>query len=474
MLKNTSHTISTSLTDLFNLSLSSGIVPTDWKLSNIIPVFKGKGDPHHVSNYRPISLLSVPSKIIERIVHNRVLKYLISNSLLSSKQFGFRPGSSTQEALLTTTNDWSRNLDKGISTAAVFFDLSKAFDKVPHCQLISSLHKIGIAGPLLMWFKSYLTDRSQKVVVDGQCSVTLPVSSGVPQGSILGPLLFSIYLNPLDGVSLSDGSSLALYADDIVLYRPIVSALDADFLQRDVNTIVNWTEGAGLSLNTNKTKFILFSHKRRHPVTPIKVHDSAISVVDSVRYLGVTLTSDLKWNTHISNTCSRARQQLGIIHRSFKEANSSVSLHLYRMVVLPTLDYCSSVWDPHLKILSDKLQSVQKLALRLFFKYSARHVPYTSHLPSLRDRRRKQKIKVCAKILSDSSIIPSSVYTPHPFPSQRLHHSLPLLVPFARTSFHQASFFTSSAVLWNGLPERVVSAPSLASFKNRLKLISFN
>lgn len=191
----------------------------EWKLSNIIPVFKGQGNSSSVSCYRPISLLSLPSKVLERVVHNRLMSYILSNNILSSHQFGFRPGSSTQEALLYATNDWYGHLDHGHPVASVFFDLSKAFDKVLHNSLISTLTNIGLSGPLLAWFRSYLLNRSQKVVIDGCSSAVHAVTSGVRQGSILGPLLFSIYLNPLTNIPLSHGSTLILYADDI--YSPI-------------------------------------------------------------------------------------------------------------------------------------------------------------------------------------------------------------------------------------------------------------
>ena len=240
MLRNTASAIYSPLTDLFNKSLSSGVVPFQWKLSNITPVFKGQGNPSSVSNYRPISLLSLPSKVLERIIHNHLLNYLLSNNILSPHQFGFRPGSSTQEALLYATNDWHRHMDHGLSVASVFFDLSKAFDRVPHSQLISTLANIGVSGSLLAWFRSYLSNRSQRVVLDGHSSTIHPVTSGVPQGSILGPLLFSTYLNSLTNISLSRDSTLILYTDDIVLYRPIATHSDVESLQADVDKVSNW------------------------------------------------------------------------------------------------------------------------------------------------------------------------------------------------------------------------------------------
>jgi len=236
MLKGTADVISSSLASLFSLSLKKGVVPTAWKLANITPVYKA-GDPKLVSNYRPIALLSLPSKLLERIVHSRLLSHVLSNSFLSLRQFGFRPASSTQEAILSATKDWHQYLDRKSNVAAIFFDLSKAFDTVPHRGLISALSRIGVSGSLLRWFTSYLSDRRQQVVVDGSTSASSLVRSGVPQGSILGPLLFSIYIDPITSLSLSSTSKILLYADDILLYKPILCEEDEIALQSDINII---------------------------------------------------------------------------------------------------------------------------------------------------------------------------------------------------------------------------------------------
>ena len=270
---------------MFNSSLSKGIVPTEWKFSNVTPVFKGNGDPSCFANYRPISLLSLPSKVLARIVHNRLLDCLLSN-ILSNRQFGFRPGSSTQEALLCATSDWSHCLDRGTSVAAVSLDLSKAFDRVPHCQFLSALINIGVSGPLLAWFRSYLSGRTQRVVVDGCSSEVHPVTSGVPQGSILGPLLFSIYMNSITNTQFHQVTSLILYADDILLYRPVSTSDDVALMQSDVAKVVDWLYSAGLSLNAGKSNVIIFSCKFSRPVIHIVIYNTVLPIVDSIRFLG--------------------------------------------------------------------------------------------------------------------------------------------------------------------------------------------
>ena len=264
----------------------------------------------------------------------------------------------------------------------------------------------------------------------------------------MGPLLFSIYVNPLTSILLSQGSFLIPYADDIFLYRPILSPCDIDTLQEDNDKIANWIRSAGLCLSVTKSKAVVFCRKKSRPIVNVTVDNCAVPDVDSTRFLGVTVTSDLQWNTHIDSTCARARQQLGVIHRSFYEANPGTLSYLYRCLVVPTLDYCSSVWDPHTTFLINKLESVQRLAVRLITKRWSASPSYllrSLNLCPLQERRWKQKAMVCARIIKGCSIIPPSYFTPHPHPSRRHHHSSPLITLFARTTAHQSSFL--SAVL---------------------------
>ena len=469
MLRNTASSIAPSLTKLFNLSLSSGTLPAEWKASNITPVYKA-GDKNLVSNYRPISLLSIPFKVLERIVHNRLLHHLLSNSILSPRQFGFRPCSSTQEALLMAIHDWQRCLDLGLSSAALFLDMSKAFDKVPHHSLLLSLAKIGVSGSLLQWLENYLTNRTQRVVLSGSSSTSLPVQSGVPQGSILGPLLFIIYINSLAEVHLSPGSSLILYADDILLYRPIVNKHDHVLLQQDVDLIASWINSSGLS-NPKKSTLLILSRKQVKPQLHLSINSTPIRITQSVKYLGVTITSDLKWSLHILHSCNSAKRKLGLLYRNFYQADQRTLTHLYKALVLPKLDYCSCVWDPSSSSLTAKLEAVQRFAAKLCSKqWSGDSHSLVSSLgwPSLQSRRLRQKAMLCRRIICGESIIsPSPYFSPLPHINPRIHHRHSVKVPYARTAAYQHSFFLSASRLWNSLPPDMVSLSSL-SFKRAL------
>ena len=283
-------------------------------------------------NYRPVSLLSLVSKILERIVHSKLSSFIYSNNLMSNCQFGFRPKSSTQEALLSVTHSWCQLLTNHQQVAAVFFDVRKAFDSVPHDRILNSIWRIGIRGSLLHWLEDYLINRKQRVVLDGVTSQQAHVTSGVPQGLILGPLLFNIFMNSIDKLQLSENTKLILYADDIVLYKPINSSLDNTNLQDDVN---HWMKSNGLKPNATKTKLLVFSRARSQLQVNINTYRHPILPSDTVKYLGVVLRSDLKWSSHIEATSKKAKQHLGLIHRTLHQAPSCVRHQIYRTVTLP-------------------------------------------------------------------------------------------------------------------------------------------
>ena len=226
------------LSDLFNVSLLTGSLPSDCKRVNVTPVFK-KGSRHTPSNYRPVSLTSTVIKILERIIHRKIARFLNKTNQLHDYQHGFRTARSCQTQLLTVVHEWARSLNSAKPNHVVFLDFSKAFDSVPHCRLLLKLQCFGISGMLLPWIESFLTNRFQRVVLDGQPSEWAEVTSGVPQGSILGPLFFVMYVND---IGLQVKSTIKVFADDCAIYREIMSSKDQESLQLDITAVHQWSQ----------------------------------------------------------------------------------------------------------------------------------------------------------------------------------------------------------------------------------------
>ena len=470
MLKACSKTLCGRLSCIFNSSFSSGKVPTAWKTSRVTPIYK-KGDPSLVQNYRPISLLSLIGKLQERLVHQVLMTHLLQQNAISPSQFGFRPGSSTQEALVSMTQVWHKHLEAGLSTACVFLDLAKAFDSVPHHGVISALSAAGVTNPLLGWFSDYLSNRRQFVALDGSTSFTCKVTSGVPQGSILGPLLFILTFDGIFRLPLSPGSNLSGYADDATYSRSISGACDQSTVLEDLQMICHWLSSHGFRLNVTKVKAMIISRKKKPPTFSIDLQGEPLEFVDSFRLLGVTITSDLTWRHHISEITSKAKRLLGFLYRLFRDSNPHCLARLYKAIVLPHLDYCSCVWDPlHVTHIA-KIERVQSFAARIVTNdWSRESQELKSELgwPSLAKRRLFQKLCVCRKIVSGNSIIPSDFFQTAPRKCASHKNSTPLYSPFVRTKHHKSSFKLSIISHWNQIPEEVASVASYPIFKRRL------
>lgn len=249
MLKCTAESITPSLMELFNLSITTGVFPSElWKTGRIVPIPKGNNQSLP-SGFRPVSILPIVTKLLERHVKCITEKHLLENAPISPQQWGFTTSRSTVSALINVLDVWNSALDQGYEICAIFFDVCKAFDTVPHLSLLQSMEKLGLDRYLLRWIRSYLLYRSRFVAVEGCNSCTLPVVSGVPQGSVLGPLLFICYINDIPLV-VSGESGIDLFADDIVFYRIIKASTDYDHLQHDINFISSCISGKHLQFNT--------------------------------------------------------------------------------------------------------------------------------------------------------------------------------------------------------------------------------
>ena len=285
---------------LFNLSLTLGVFPAAWKRANITPIFNQE-DPSLPSNYRPISLLCITSKIFERCVFNHCYNHL--SQFLSESQHGFVKDRSTETQLLETytiENYILHSLAKGKEVDVLYLDLSKAFDKVDHSLLLAKLKGYGISAPLLKWFRSYLADGAERVVLEGVYSNWLPVTSGAPQDSILGSLLFLVFVNNMPDYVCSD-SKLALFADDSKLYRTLESPRSQSLLQQDLDGLYKWSLDSNMTFNVSKCKPLHASKKKSPSVyLPYRLSNDNLECASLITDLGISISCDLQWKYHIA------------------------------------------------------------------------------------------------------------------------------------------------------------------------------
>ena len=391
MLKSTAYSIAPGITKLFNKSIMSGRLPNSWKLSSVVPVPKGD-DNTNVANYRPISLLPIISKLLERHMYWVIALHFEIHSPISVYQWGFQPKKSTTAALLNVYNDWSATLDKGKEVCAIIFDLRKAFDSVPHRCLIAKSALAGLNPYILRWVVSYLCNRKQYVVLNGKDYSTTNVMSGVPQGSVLGPLLFLIYINDSVQGPLSDGTLISLYADDILLYRIINCLRDYEILQKDTDSVCTWVDTNELALNRIKCKYMVVSRlkSRAVPSQSMLLYGQPMEQVANYKYLGVFLTEDLSWSLHIDKITCKTRRLVGMLYRRFyRWTTTRALLRLYLCLIRPNLEYAVPVWNPYLVKDVQKLKSIQRFALKVCLK--SWDGSYSDHLqvcnlPCLADR----------------------------------------------------------------------------------------
>ena len=332
------------LTHLINLSLKSGVFPSELKLAKVVPIFKA-GDTSAINNYRPISVLSFFSKVYEKIVYNHVLDFVDDNNVLYDYQYGFRHSHSTQQAIITLIDRISKSLVKGDIAIIILLDLKKAFDTVDHRILLRKLYAYGIRGTLLKWFESYLTGRTQYVAFNGTNSDTHYVKCGVPQGSILGPLLFILYMN--DICSVSKLLFTLLYADDTCVLlsgkdlNDLIAVLNVELISLSV-----WLKSNKLSLNTQKTFFMVFHRARLKTANcnDLVIDNASITRVNSAKYLGIIMDVKFNWIEHITYIKNKISKAIGNMYKARQYLNKSSLVNLYYSYVYPYLTYCIEVW----------------------------------------------------------------------------------------------------------------------------------
>ena len=376
-------TLASPLTALINQSLHQGLFPEALKLAKVIPLFK-KGDSSCFNNYRPISLLLSVSKIYEKIVHKQLLSYFNENRLFYDHQYGFRPQHSTESACLELVDRLFSLLDEDKIPFAIFMDLSKAFDTLNHDVLLYKLSYYGVKNAPLSWFKSYLSNRKQYVNFNNSKSSTSLTTIGVPQGSILGPLLFLIYVN--DAATVSPLFKCILYADDTTLISTFCSASPAQLLCSELNNVFMWLCSNKLSLNIAKTKYMVFHSPNKPPpeFPNLYINSSILERVNEFNFLGINITSTLSWKLHQSQLCKKLSRTVGILKRLQHMVPSSILLNIYNSLFVSHISHSVLVWGHKF----DRIFKLQKKAIRLVFKCK-----YNAHTSVLFKRNKLLKFE---------------------------------------------------------------------------------
>ena len=455
---------------LLNKSMETGKLPDDWKRAHVSPIYK-KGAKSRAENYRPISLTSVICKIMEKFVKKSVMNHIVDTGTLSTKQYGFINGRSTTTQLLKYFDECINNVINGDVVDSIYLDYAKAFDTVPHQRLINKIDSYGIKGKVKAWIKEFLSNRTQIVKVNGTESKSVPVISGIPQGSVLGPILFVLYINDLPDKL---NSNVYLFADDTKLFYKIKSPEDAYTLQCDLNSLERWTEKWLLKFNTSKChvltlgKFENIVHTQRYTI-----HGDELEHVFEEKDLGVVFESELKFEQHIAQKVKKANQIMGLIRRSFSYLDCKLFKKLYTTFVRPHLEYAQAVWAPYLRKHVIMLEKVQKRATKLVD--GLKDLEYTErlrkvNLPTLIYRRaRCDMIEMYKHFHAYDKNTLSSTFEHQTRTSRRHNFQVVWKSPKDGVRGLQTnSFYYRTMKTWNNLPTEVVNASNLELFKRRL------
>ena len=464
---------------IFNKSLSSGEVPEDWRLAHVTPVFK-KGSRSLAENYRPISLTSVVCKILESLICEIIITHLSEHQMLNSSQHGFVSHRSCLTNLLEYLETLTNLLDQGYNIDVFYLDFSKAFDRVPHQRLLAKLHAHGITGKIYNWIESWLSDRKQRVVLNGSQSDWAMVPSGVPQGSVLGPLLFIIFINDIDSAVDVVHCTLLKFADDTKGLHKVDNDAEAARLQKDLDNLYQWSCDWQMMFNLDKCQILHFG--RNNPCRDYTINGHLLKHVNEEKDLGVIIDSTGTPSKQVSAAALKGNRVLGQLLRAFTYRDQHTFIRLYQQYVRPHLEYDVQAWSPWLQQDIDLLEDVQRRAVRavsgLVGSYEQKLE--TLNMLSLEKRRCRGDMIQTFKLVQRIEDVNASKF--FQFSSDTHNHatrqSTTILedetcapsVGLVRGPSHldiRTNFFSQRVVNpWNALPPTVQNSLSVNNFKN--------
>ena len=467
VLRSTASFIAPPLLHLMNSSLAHGTLPVAWKLSNVTPVFK-TAKRSDIKNYRPIALTSIVCKVIERAVADSINDHVSSCCLGNEDQHGFTQRKSCVTQLTNAIFDWASIMDKPRPPRIdiAFLDFSKAFDVMPHHTLLNKLARnFNIQGQTWSWLKSFLTGRHQRVMYQGAFSSWSPATSSVPQESVLGPLLFNLFISD---ISQNLATKSLLFADDTLIYQPICSRQDELLLQADLDALGRWSESNGMKLNTNKSIMHMTRSTKTIALPQYSIHGLPLTIATTYKYLGITINNSLTWNDHVNSVVAKANRTLGFIWHTAGGTSTKALMSLYRSLVIPVLEYGLPAWCPYTAALSSKIERVQRRATRMFLKQHKGAMSYENRLQklnwqSLESRRQRLVIQFTTKCLF--GLIDCRTVNSNTFVNTRHMDTLSFNHLYARTLSLKNTSIHSFPRIWSSLPTNVKNSLIVDSFK---------
>ena len=465
-----------------DVSLHSKIVLEDWKMSRVTPIYKGKGDMEDLTNYRPISVISHIAKIVEKIVQSQIMNYLESHELITADQSAYLKKHNTQTSLHRVVDDWLSNIDDGLLTGMCSLDIKKCFDTINHEILLKKMKMYGFTSDVLQWFYCYLSNRGSIVYANGECSDVRYINIGVPQGSVLGPTLFLIYINDINNYL---GSAVCnLYADDVLIYcsGEDVKGLN-DNLQSSLNCVKQWYDNNLLVVNASKSNSMLITTRQKEMFLDCDMElflgDAKLEHVDCCNYLGLYIDKNLNWGDYVDSLSKQLSKKVWMLSRLRCFLPHQSLVQLYKSYIQPKIDYAITVWGYSSDTNICKIQRMQNRAARAIYGIydyvNVRGIDLLTDMNVMNVKQRRDYFMALLVFKSIYGLAPEYLcneITMKIEVSQRLTRHVnenDVFVPDVNKEIAKSSFLYQGPTIWNQLPDYIKRCTDVEKFKNLVK-----